>query len=58
MEQELNDYKELESDLFHIRLQYKNQNLSGNLEFKNWKENAIQYIEKKQKNNILYNFIN
>ena len=50
MEQDLNNYKEFESDLCHIKLQYKNQNIDGNSEFQEWKRNAIEYIEGENKN--------
>ena len=50
MEQELNSHKEFESDLYHFKLQYKNQTINDNLQFQNWKENAIDYIKENNRN--------
>lgn len=61
MEQDLN--KEFETDLYHFKLHHKNQNLNNNSEYENWKKNAIDYINRENKNSIdeyikLINFCN
>ena len=58
MEQDLTSYKEIETDLYHFKLQYITQNLKDNLEYSFWREKATQYINKHNKethseNNIL-----
>ena len=56
MEQELNNYGEFETDVIHFRLKYKNQNIKGNEEYQKWYENAINYIESKNKDSSFLSF--
>ena len=49
MEQDLTSYKEIETDLYHFKLQYKTQNLKDNLEYNLWREKAIHYINEHNK---------
>ena len=63
MEQELNNYEVIETDLYHFKLIHKNQklNLKDNKRFQDWKNKAIQYINKDNTYNtgecfLLYEF--
>lgn len=64
MEQDLTSYKEIETDLYHFKLQYKSQNLKDNLEYNSWMEKAINFINKHNKESeseydiLLINFCN
>ena len=49
MEQDLTSYKEIETDLYHFKLQYETQNLQDNIEYNLWLEKAIHYIDKHNK---------
>ena len=44
MEQDLISYKEIETDLYHFKLQYKTQNLRDNSMYNIWLEKAKHYV--------------
>jgi len=53
MEQDLTSYKEIETDLYHFKLQYEAQNLQDNNEYNFWLEKANNYVDKHNKEVIL-----
>ena len=49
MEQDLTSYKEIETDLYHFKLQYETQNLQDNIKYNFWLQKAIHYVDKHKK---------